>query len=422
MSKKLGLSIRKKTKYFLEKNIFFVAPGSLEIPNNRGGAIEQNIFFLAQYSPIPAIVFSPRRGKLRTLVMKNRTTQSCIQYSIFQAVKNYPSPSNSFISKVISIFNKVPFYLEALARILIFSKKIDIVIVFDKFIGLLPLFFGRILGKKTLYMEYNIWPWCYPSTYRSTVFWVHIAFWKVLCRLVSAITVNSPSIKKGMIAFGMESSRVFVVPTGIEIRHLSERKNRKSEKFIVLYVGRLVEERGADLLPMIITAVLKNKKNMLFKIVGGGPLFERIEALVKEHRLEENVELLGQKSRREAIDLMKHSDVAIFISKNENYGSLALLECMAVGCPVIATNVGSTKELIRNGINSILVDPEPYLIAEAILNLSENKNLVEKIGQEGAVTAKEYSWEQVVHKFVNVLKKAKQIDKRSVSLQGGKKF
>jgi glycosyltransferase involved in cell wall biosynthesis len=404
MSKKPVLSVRKKTKYFLEKKIFFVAPGSLEIPNNRGGGIEQNIFFLAQYSPIPTIVFSPRRGKQKLLVIKNRITQSCIQYSIFKADKTYPPSSNSFISKLISEFSKIPFYLEAVARILIFNKEIDVVIVFDKFLGLLPLFFARILGKKTLYMEYNIWPWCYPRTYRSTIFWIHIAFWKILCRLVSAITVNSPTIKKDMIAFGMESSRVFIVPTGIEISHLSKRKNRQSEKFIVLYVGRLVEERGADLLPLIISEVLKNKKNILFRIVGGGPLFERIEAFVRKHCLEEKVELLGQKSRREAVDLMEQSDVAIFLSKNENYGSLALLECMAVGCPVIATNVGSTKVLIKNGINGILVDPDPYSIAEAILNMSENKSLLEKIGQEEVVTAKEYSWEQVVHKFVNVLK------------------
>ena len=408
MSKKPAPSVKKKTKYFLKKKIFFVAPGSLEIPNNRGGGIEQNIFFLAQYSPIPTIVFSPRRGKLKLLVIKNRTTQSRIQYSIFPAVKNYPPSSNSFISKVISTLSNIPFYLEAVARILIFNKEIDAVIVFDKFLGLLPLFFGRVLGKKTLYMEYNIWPWCYPSTYRSTFFWIQITFWKILCRLVSAITVNSPTIKKGMISYsfalGMEPPEIFIVPTGIEIELLSKKKNRPSEKFVVLYVGRLVEERGADLLPLVISEVLKNKKDIIFKIVGGGPLFGQIKAFIRKHHLEKNVELLGQKSRREVIGLMMQSNVAVFLSKTENYGSLALLECMAIGCPVVATNVGSTKELIKNGINGILVDPDPYSIAEAILNMSENRDLLEKIGQRGVLTAKEYSWEQVVHKFVNVLR------------------
>ena len=402
-----------KTGHFADnsRSVFFVAPGSLEIPNNRGGGIEQNIFFLTQYCFLSTIVFSPHRGEQRTLELER--AQNSVLYSVFQALENYPPRSGSFFSMVLRSLRIAPFYLDACARILILSKKIGTVVVFDKFLGILPMFLARIIRKKTLYMEYSIWPWCYSSSYRSIVFWIHIAFWKVVIRLVSAITVNSPAIRKDMIAFGTPSSKVSIVPTGIETTCTNKKEKRKKERFVVLYLGRLVKERGADLLPSIISVVLKSRRDTLFRIVGGGPLFEPIRDFVREHRLEKSVELLDQKSRKEAIELMKQSDVAIFVSKNENYGSLALLECMSAGCPVIATDVGSTREIIVDRINGILVDPKPYSIAEAILDLSENNSLATMISHGGRLTAEEYHWEQVARKFTSVLRKVVSINEES---------
>jgi len=122
---------------------------------------------------------------------------------------------------------------------------------------------------------------------------------------------------------------------------------------------------------------MKNSCDTKFKIVGGGPLYPVLTNFVKTNNLESYVELLGQRDRRRTMDLMKKCGVILFISKNENYGSLALLESMALGCPVIATDVGSTKDLIINGINGLLVNPDSASIARGIIYLLQNHQIRE---------------------------------------------
>ena len=298
-----------------ERGIFFVAPELLEIPNNRGGGIEQNIFFLTQHCTIPSFVFSPRRKQ--KIIPLTESSQSRIIYSVFNARKDYPPSSKSFFSMFFGSLCYIPFCLDSIVRILFLNSKIDAVVVFNKFMGALPLVLAKLIKKKTLFMEYNTWPWCYTNDHRPIVFWIHISFWKIIYRLSSAITANSPSIKEVMVSWGADTSKVFFLPTGIDIKGAPNRKRKatESENLVVLYSGRLVEERGADQLPTIIKAVLKNQKNILFKIVGGGPLFNVITDFVKDCNLEKNVEILGQKSRKETIELMEEGDIAILYQK-----------------------------------------------------------------------------------------------------------
>lgn len=385
-------------------SVFFVAPGLLEVPNDRGGGIEKNIFDLAEHTAISTIIFSPHP---RQAVSPTRASRTLVKYSVVPAIKIYPPPPHFCLSNVPHYLMGFLLHLDAAARILISNREIDTVIVFNKFSGFIPFIVAWLTRKNRVYMEYNIWPWTYSGDYRPTFFKLHIAFGKLIARMSSIITANSPSIKIGMVSNGIDSSKIFLVPTGIEIRSIAQRKNRRiySREMRVLYAGRLVEERGADLLPEVIKIVLKNRTNIFFKIVGAGPLFQTIRSFVKKNNLENNVELLGQINRTKVIELMKEPDVTLFISKNEDYGSLALLECMAVGCPVIATNVGSTSKIVIDKFNGILVNPNANSIAHAILMLNDHQTLIEQMGENCKRTAKEYDWEVVSAKFLKALRK-----------------
>jgi len=104
-------------------------------------------------------------------------------------------------------------------------------------------------------MEYNIWPWCYAkntNNYRLIAFWIHISFWKIVRRLCSAVTANSPSIRSDIVSWGTSPDRVFLLPTGIEIVASKNKSECDLRENFVLYAGRLVEERGADQISQII--------------------------------------------------------------------------------------------------------------------------------------------------------------------------
>jgi len=285
------------------------------------------------------------------------------------------------------------------------------VVILDRLFGIIPAIFAYLIGKNIIYMEYNIWPWVYTNSisYRFLFFKLHVFFGRLLSKFASVVTVNSPSIEKGMVAQGISSSKIVYLPTGIynDEDAIKTEAKIESQQLRVLYIGRLVEERGADLLPKIIKRVLKKQDNILFRIAGGGILYDSIKESLKEEIKNKNVILLGQVGRKEAIKLMADSDITLFISKKENFGSLALLECMAAGCPVIATSVGNTFMIVKNGFNGILVDPDADLIAEVLLEVSNNRESLKQMEKNCKETAKKYEWGVIANKFLEMLKRVR---------------
>lgn len=148
----------------------------------------------------------------------------------------------------------------------------------------------------------------------------------------------------------------------------------------ILFVGRLVREKGIDILLKAIKT-LKNKygRNMKIAIVGDGPLKEDLGNLAVALGVNREVKLLGV--RKDIGKLMESSNIFVLSSRSEGLPMVAL-EAMSRGISIIATNVGGIPELIENGEEGILVPPEnPKALARAISNLLENEELREKLSQ-----------------------------------------
>lgn len=298
------------------------------------------------------------------------------------------------------------YYIEATLYLIRNGNLFDRIIVFDKFQGLVPLIVARILGIASVYMEYNIWPWSYDQTERSLIFSIQVFFGRLITRIANKVTGNSPDILRGMIRLGIPK-RIDLVPTGIDAENLmaSSARNIPSQNFLVLYSGRLVMERGADMLPEIIHKVTESSPSYRFIIAGGGLLLKTIESKIKLKNLHDFVEILGQVNHSQVLLLMQQVHVTLFISPQENYGSLALLECLAHGCPVIATNVGSTSELIRDRYNGFLTPATSDHIAQALLDLEFRKEKLSEMSSNCTATAKEFSWEMIANRFDNVMER-----------------
>jgi len=118
--------------------------------------------------------------------------------------------------------------------------------------------------------------------------------------------------------------------------------------------------------------------------IGDGVLINKLKSLSKEKLLfKRNIkfEFCGQKSNQEVIKFYKNNIVNLFINVSQSEGiPVSIMEAMSFGIPVLATNVGGTPEIVKNGINGFLLsqDPTPKEIAETILkfhNLSEDEKL-----------------------------------------------
>jgi glycosyltransferase involved in cell wall biosynthesis len=90
-----------------------------------------------------------------------------------------------------------------------------------------------------------------------------------------------------------------------------------------------------------------------------------------------------------------------------------ILEAMASGLPIIATNVGGVPMIVNNEVNGFLVEPKnPKQICEKMLLLFKDKKLREKISYNNKIEAKKYSWESVIDKLEKVYFKISDINYR----------
>ena len=185
------------------------------------------------------------------------------------------------------------------------------------------------------------------------------------------------------------------IPNAIEIDSLPLDINQKYDKQII-FVGRLSKEKGIKSL-IRLSKILP--ENIHLVIVGSGPLENEIK---KTAKIYSNIDFLGYLPKNEVIPLIRGSFALIQPSLAEGI-STTMLEAMACGIPIIASNVGGNKELIINNVNGFLVNPEAIdEINEKIINLSENKILVKNFGQKSSELIKNFEWEHIGKKYLDL--------------------
>lgn len=173
---------------------------------------------------------------------------------------------------------------------------------------------------------------------------------------------------------------------------------------IILSVGRLVPWKGFGVLIEMMLDLLKENSNFQLVIVGDGPERERLKFKVKGLNLENKVKFLG------SID---HSQIPLYFQAsklfvlNTGYEGLShvILEAMQAGIPIITTNVGGNPELIENKKNGILVEyNNGKQLKEAIIRVYQDKELQNKFIQNSKEKLKEFTFERMIEKTLNVLK------------------
>lgn len=151
------------------------------------------------------------------------------------------------------------------------------------------------------------------------------------------------------------------------------------DKVLLISIGRLVPPKGFDLLLEALAAVVEKNSNVFLVIVGDGELDIELKNRVKKLNLEKYVSFLG--NRDDVSSLLAASDIYVLPSKWEGL-PLVILEAMAMGLPIVATDVGDVAWVLDS--TGILVPPfESHAIANGILKMLEKKTSWTIMGQKG---------------------------------------
>ena len=217
---------------------------------------------------------------------------------------------------------------------------------------------------------------------------------KKIWEKANAVITNSQGLKELALKTSPKQE-IKVIYNGVDINEFMPIKKNKIGKSIVLIsTGRLIQRKGYKYL----IEALKGICDYKLQLIGGGILKEELEHSAKESNV--NVEFFGNIEHKNIYKYLQKADIFILPSLNEGMSN-SILEAMACGLPIIATNVGGNKEII-NGNGFIVSKGNIEELKTAILKYFNDKTLIIKHGINSRKLAENMSWKSIADNYYKV--------------------
>jgi sugar transferase (PEP-CTERM/EpsH1 system associated) len=218
--------------------------------------------------------------------------------------------------------------------------------------------------------EQNIDPWK-P--------WYYLMLDRWLASWATTLVAVSEEVRRWYEARGVGRGRWQVIYNSIPIPPMPPSARTRGEAHralglgdapAVAWVGRLVPAKAPEVFLDAVALAVQQLPTLRAVMIGDGPLRDQVRAAIAAKDLERHVVMAGL--RQDVPELLAGMDGLVFSSTREGL-SLAMLEAMALGVPVVATRVGGTPELIQDGVTGLLVEPEaPAALAHRLVELLQD--------------------------------------------------
>src|SRR5688572_3024335 len=197
-----------------------------------------------------------------------------------------------------------------------------------------------------------------------------------------------------------------LIPNGVDIERFKPVHAEPNDGPLkVLCVGRLIERKGQHHLIEAVKRLVDEGVDVKLNLVGTGDAGEANEAQAARLGLSDRVRFFGYVPREEIARHYAAAHVFVLASYNEGM-SVALLEAMASGLPVVVTPTGGTMELVSSGINGFIVNwSDVDQLARHLSILAQDRDLVRRMGQESRKRADSYSWTFTAKCYLELLEK-----------------
>ena len=231
------------------------------------------------------------------------------------------------------------------------------------------------------------------------------------------VTVSRYSAQKIVQLYDIDEKKIRIVPNGVDLQKFKPTEDCDKVKdmiggnceHIILFVGNLIPRKGLHFLIEAAKEVLNENKETKFVIVGDGPLRNHLITYSKEMGVSGNFIFLGHVDDNALPSLYTCADIVASPSIQEGQG-ISLLEAQATAKPVVAFNVGGINEVVTNKETGLLIKPDSYELARAILCLLSNKSLREKMGLSGReFVSKNFAWEICARKMFKIYSEASEL-------------
>ena len=221
----------------------------------------------------------------------------------------------------------------------------------------------------------------------------------------SEVIVNSNYMKSELQRlFGLPFEKINVVPNGVNLNLYSgverdyefRRQYAADNEKIILFVGRLVYEKGIQHLIAAMPKILEKYHDSKLVIAGKGGMIDELKAQVNAMGISNKVYFTGYLNSKQVLKMYKCADVAVFPSTYEPFGIVAL-EGMLSGTPVVVSDVGGLNEIVQHGENGMKsYAGNPNSLADSIVSLLYDPALCMKVAKNAKAKVRaEYNWQKI---------------------------
>ncbi len=375
-------------------NIVHIGTGIMSIPPIGVGAVENAIYELSKklvkYGnsvDIIDIKSNIDRGKTGIVFCEVKIPSLCDVHPLLQV-----------LSFAYSTIPKLYYLLK--------EKPVDIIHSHSQFAGLFVLIAKSIFKWHIviLYTTHNTKFILNPSLLNRIK---HIAE-SILLKRIDHIFTPTISVKNTLVShFGLNSLKITSIHYGLEVEKIKEyinyNKSNREKRHIVMYPARICRRKNQLALVRASIGVLKEVPDTMF--IFAGPVdekgyFNSLQKFIKENNLTSNIEFTGPLPRQKIYELYKKASIFVFPTLYETQG-IVLIEAMAFGVPVIASDIGPVRDVV--GLiegSAVLIDPQNQeQIAQKIIHVLKDMKLRETLSHKGKKLVKEYfSWDRIAVK------------------------
>lgn len=218
---------------------------------------------------------------------------------------------------------------------------------------------------------------------------------KFLLKKATIIRVVSKRIRTDLIEnFSLFSDKVVSLPIGADLSIFSPDETVKIEK-IILFVGRLVEEKFPMRFCEAAAPLLKKYSDFTAVVVGDGTEKEKMQKFFEAHDLSNRVVFTGKLSPQDLATQYQKAYCLLHPSLREGWG-MVMVEAMACGCPVVTTDTGCAGEVVQNMKNGIVVPVQDFSgLVSGLFYIVEHPEARENFSGQSIEDAKKWSFENM---------------------------
>jgi phosphatidyl-myo-inositol alpha-mannosyltransferase len=195
-----------------------------------------------------------------------------------------------------------------------------------------------------------------------------------------------------------------IIPNGVDLERFTGAEpyeNLRDGTLNILFVGRLEERKGLIHLLKAYHRLRKRKVDARLLVCGAGPKLREYRRFVGLRGIRD-VEFLGRVTDDEKVRYFASADIFCAPNTGQESFGIVLLEAMAAGVPIVASDIHGFKRVVERNVQGLLVEPKnPRALAAALYTLARDPDLRHELGDAGRARAPEFSWDRVTERIVD---------------------